>query len=116
MAFIFQTISSSRSFAFLHVTREHLSPPPPPLPTLAFVMCPSVTAADVSRRLSVFATAAPAAAAAVHRCHESNHEFNHESLKSVVKNVPPPQGPTGGPLRALIYDSVYDEYKVRDFT
>ncbi|CAN0329170.1 unnamed protein product [Pylaiella littoralis] len=34
-----------------------------------------------------------------------------EILESVVKNVPPPQGPTGGPLRALIYDSVYDEYK-----
>lgn len=31
----------------------------------------------------------------------------------MVKNVPPPPGPTGGPLRALIYDSVYDEYKVR---
>lgn len=29
-----------------------------------------------------------------------------------MKNVPPPNGPTGGPLRALIYDSVYDEYKV----
>lgn len=32
--------------------------------------------------------------------------------QAVVKNVPPPAGPTGGPLRALIYDSVYDEYKV----
>lgn len=42
----------------------------------------------------------PAAAAA------ATHE------KAVVKNVPPPPGPTGGPLRALIYDSVYDEYKV----
>lgn len=30
----------------------------------------------------------------------------------MVKNVPPPNAPTGGPLRALIYDSVYDEYKV----
>lgn len=27
--------------------------------------------------------------------------------------VPPPPAATGGPLRALIYDSVYDEYKVR---
>ncbi|CAM9430443.1 unnamed protein product [Ectocarpus sp. 4 AP-2014] len=34
-----------------------------------------------------------------------------EILEAVVKNVPPPPGPTGGPLRALIYDSVYDEYK-----
>ena len=33
--------------------------------------------------------------------------------RQVVKNVPAPPGPTGGPLRALIYDSVYDEYKVR---
>ena len=33
-------------------------------------------------------------------------------LQAVVQNVPPPPGPTGGPLRALIYDSVYDEYKV----
>lgn len=32
--------------------------------------------------------------------------------QAVVKNVPAPPGPTGGPLRALIYDSVYDEYKV----
>ena len=33
-------------------------------------------------------------------------------MQAVVQNVPPPPGPTGGPLRALIYDSVYDEYKV----
>lgn len=41
------------------------------------------------------------------------HHYRCRGQKSVVKNVPPPAGPTGGPLRALIYDSVYDEYKVR---
>lgn len=30
-----------------------------------------------------------------------------------MKNVPPPSAATGGPLKALIYDSVYDEYKVQ---
>eukprot|EP00611_Tribonema_gayanum_P014998 TRINITY_DN2659_c1_g1_i1.p1 TRINITY_DN2659_c1_g1~~TRINITY_DN2659_c1_g1_i1.p1 ORF type:complete len:704 (-),score=246.06 TRINITY_DN2659_c1_g1_i1:10-1857(-) len=34
-----------------------------------------------------------------------------EILERVVKQVPPPPAPTGGPLRALIYDSFYDEYK-----
>ncbi|CAM9276089.1 unnamed protein product [Ascophyllum nodosum] len=34
-----------------------------------------------------------------------------EILEAVVKTVPPPPAATGGPLKALIYDSVYDEYK-----
>lgn len=46
-------------------------------------------------------------------CLSSSHALPKKKKKqAVVKNVPPPQGPTGGPLRALIYDSVYDEYKV----
>lgn len=32
--------------------------------------------------------------------------------QAVVKHVPPPRPPSGGPLRALIYDSVYDEFRV----
>ncbi|CAM9450287.1 unnamed protein product [Chrysoparadoxa australica] len=32
-------------------------------------------------------------------------------LEAVVARVPPPPPPTGGPLRALIYDSYYDEYR-----
>lgn len=34
-----------------------------------------------------------------------------EILEAVVKHVPPPRPPSGGPLRALIYDSVYDEFR-----
>ena len=34
-----------------------------------------------------------------------------ELLTAVVRNVPPPQGDPTGPLRALIFDSFYDEYK-----
>jgi GTP-binding protein LepA len=34
-----------------------------------------------------------------------------EILEAVVKRIPPPPPPTGGPLRALIYDSYYDEYR-----
>jgi GTP-binding protein LepA len=29
----------------------------------------------------------------------------------IILQIPPPPAPTGGPLRALIYDSYYDEYK-----
>lgn len=32
-------------------------------------------------------------------------------LEAVIKNIPPPQGDDEMPLRALIFDSVYDNYK-----
>ena len=34
-----------------------------------------------------------------------------ELLDRIVREVPPPTGQTAGPLRALIFDSVYDEYR-----
>ncbi len=34
-----------------------------------------------------------------------------ELLETIVKIIPPPSPPTGGPLRALIYDSFFDEYR-----
>ncbi len=34
-----------------------------------------------------------------------------ELLEAIVKTIPPPFPPTGGPLRALIYDSFFDEYR-----
>ena len=36
-----------------------------------------------------------------------------ETLASIVKNIPPPEYTVGKPLRALIFDSKYDSYKVR---
>lgn len=82
--------------------------PPPPRRIIIIVHMMGRTVAYASRLLPwSFVTIchyfSPAAAAAVTA---ASHE------KAVVKNVPPPTGPTGGPLRALIYDSVYDEYKV----
>lgn len=35
-----------------------------------------------------------------------------ETLASIVKHIPPPQYTVGKPLRALIFDSKYDTYKV----
>ena len=34
-----------------------------------------------------------------------------EVLEAVVQRIPPPKGSTEGPLRALIFDSVFDEYR-----
>ncbi len=34
-----------------------------------------------------------------------------ELLDAIVDRLPPPQGHTSGPLRALIFDSTYDQYK-----
>ncbi len=34
-----------------------------------------------------------------------------ELLETIVKTIPSPPPPTGGPLRALIYDSFFDEYR-----
>jgi len=34
-----------------------------------------------------------------------------EVMEAVVERIPPPKGETGGPTQALIFDSIYDNYK-----
>jgi GTP-binding protein LepA len=67
--------------------------------------------AEPERRIEEIVALIGCAPEDVHRISAKTGEGVEEVLEAIVHRIPPPEGRIAGPARALIFDSLYDQYR-----